>query len=101
MPSLLRYLAGLPAAQAAFQSLRHVVASGDALTSAAARATRAALPAQAVLWNVFGCSECTADALAQAITSGMYCALPIVCFLPAFGHCACTLCLCTSLNMPA
>ena len=76
MPSLLRYLAGLPAAKAAFQSLRHVASSGDVLNSAAARETRAALPAQAVLWNVYGCSECTADALAHPVASGVYLSSP-------------------------
>jgi acyl-coenzyme A synthetase/AMP-(fatty) acid ligase len=70
VPSLLHYLAGLPRARAGLAHLQHVVSSGGVLTSATAQAVRAALPAQAALWNVYGCAECTADVTAHLMAAG-------------------------------
>ena len=72
VPTLLRYLVGLPDAHVILQAsrLQHVVSSGDVLTEPAAKAIRAALPKRAVLWNVYGCTETTADATCCAVTAG-------------------------------
>lgn len=64
VPSVLATLATLPGCQAAFASLHCLVTSGEALSFKTAKQLKAVLPASAALWNIYGCAETTADAMA-------------------------------------
>jgi acyl-coenzyme A synthetase/AMP-(fatty) acid ligase len=75
VPSLLRYIAGLPRATSTLSSLKHVISSGDVLTSSTARAVLNVLPAGAALWNVYGCTETAADAMFCRVARGAPCLL--------------------------
>lgn len=67
VPSVLAVLVTIPGCQAAFSKLQHVVSSGEALSSRVAASVQAVLPDTASLWNIYGCAETTADAMASPV----------------------------------